>query len=112
VQPHHKEEEMALSEINACCASCNHQFAAIPTRSFLGFQKLECPSCKAKVTYPLTKGYRITYIVIFGLMVLQIIATFSQGAIGFPGGIGIAVIIALVIDFNLRKKIAAASAAS
>lgn len=103
---------MALSEINVRCASCSHQFSAIPTKSFLGFQKLDCPSCNAKVTYPLTKGYRITYMVILALMVLTIISSFSQGSIGFPGGLGIAVIIALVIDFNLRRKLAAAPAAS
>lgn len=96
---------MSVTEISAQCASCNHTFAAAPKKSFLGFQKVTCPACSATTTYPLTKGYRITYAVIFAWMALSIALSYQEGVYGFPGGIGIAVIVALCIDFNIRKKL-------
>lgn len=83
----------------------------MPKRSFLGFQKMEWPSCKTTVTYPLTNGYRITYLVIFAIMVLSIIGSYSRGEIGFPGGLGIAVLIALFLDWKIKKRIKSISAA-
>ena len=96
---------MALEAVDAVCTKCNTKFNTIPKQSFLGFQKLECPSCNEKLTYPLTKGYRTTYWVIFVLMVLTIIGQFAQGKFGFPGGFGIAVMFALLRDRSIRKKI-------
>ncbi len=96
---------MALSEISAICNKCGTQFNALPTRSFLGFQKLVCPTCKEKLTYPLTSGYRATYQVLFALMVLSIIGQFSQGQVGFPGGLGIAIIFALFRDRSISKEV-------
>lgn len=96
---------MVLSDIDAICTKCKTKFNASPKRSFLGFQKLVCPNCQEKITYPLTKGYRITYQVIFVLMIIFIIGQFSQGQIGYPGGIGIAIIFALVRDRSIRKAV-------
>lgn len=100
---------MALSPINAVCSHCKHHFTGLPKRSFLGFQKLNCPECKEKVTYPLTSGYRTTYWVLLVFMVLSIVGSFSRGEIGLPGGIGIAVVIALISDWNIKKRIRASA---
>ncbi len=96
---------MALSSIDAVCTKCSHKFNQAPKQSFLGFQKLTCPACQEKITYPLTKGYRTTYWVIFALMVLMIINAFVEGDIGYPGGLGLAVAFALLRDRIIRKRI-------
>jgi hypothetical protein len=96
----------ALSPIDAVCTSCGTGFNQAPKRSFLGFQKLTCPNCQIEVTYPLTSGFRTTYFFIIALMISMILYTFSQGGVGFPGGIGIAMIYALVKDWGIRKRIA------
>ena len=99
-----------MNKINAICHSCQTSFTAEPKRTFLGFQKMACPACKADMVYPLTRGYRITYWVIFAFMAITILSTFAQGSIGFPGGLGIAVLIALFRDWTIQKKVAAAQA--
>ncbi len=96
---------MSLSSINAVCMSCKHNFTSVPSRSFLGFQKLICPSCSNAVLYPLTSGYRAFYWVIFVIMGLTILSAFAQGGIGYPGGLGIAVAIALFKDWSIRSRI-------
>ena len=96
---------MALSPIDAVCTKCSSSFNQIPKQSFLGFQKLTCPTCREKITYPLTSGYRTTYWVIFGLMILMIINAFSQGSFGLPGGFGLAVTFAPLRDRSIRKRI-------
>ena len=93
---------------NAICRSCQTSFSAEPKRTFLGFQRMTCPACKADVVYPLTRGYRITYWVFFALMVITIVSTFAQGDIGLPGGLGIAVLIALFRDWTIQKEVAVA----
>lgn len=100
---------MALSPIDCVCSHCKHQFTDIPKRSFLGFQKLNCPKCKEEVLYPLTSGYRTTYWVLLVIMILSIAGSFSRGEIGLPGGIGIAVVIALISDWNIKKSLGASA---
>lgn len=97
---------MALDLIKVTCPSCENQFRKILTRSFLGFQKTTCPSCQEKITYPLTSGFRTTYRVIAVLMVIMIGVSLVQGNIGFPGIIGIAIIYALIRDWQIRKDLA------
>lgn len=96
-----------MHPINAVCRSCGAAFSAEPERTFLGFQRLTCPACKKPVVYPLTRGYRTTYWVIFGIVVLMIVGAFAQGEIGYPGGIGIAVLIAILRDWGIQKQVAA-----
>ena len=96
-----------MNEISAICPSCKASFSAEPKQTFLGFQRMTCPSCSADVTYPLTRGYRIAYWIIASLMLVTIAYSFTEGEIGFPGGLGIAVLIALVIDWRLQRKVAA-----
>ena len=99
-----------MNTINATCHSCSAGFTAEPKQTFLGFQKMTCPSCKAEVVYPLTRGYRITYWVIFAIMVITVLSEFAQGGIGFPGGLGIAVLIALFGDWTIQKRVRASEA--
>ena len=95
--------------ISATCRSCGTAFVAEPKRTFLGFQRLTCPTCKGKVVYPLTRGYRITYWVILAMMALAIVGAFAQGGFGLPGGLGIAVMIALLRDWTIRKQVMSAT---
>jgi hypothetical protein len=101
---------MALPEINAKSASCGHQFRARPTRSFLAFQKMNCPKCSKDVMYPLTNGYRITYWVIVVLMIIAFFGSLGSGQIAMPGLLGFAAIIALIRDSKLRKTTSQVSA--
>ncbi len=96
---------MSLAPINVVCTFCKHRFSAVPTRSFLGFQKVVCTSCSKEVLYPLTSGYRSFYWVIFAIMAFTIFGAFAQGGVGYPGGLGIAVAIALFIDWRIRGRI-------
>ncbi|UUS60385.1 MULTISPECIES: hypothetical protein [unclassified Acinetobacter] len=96
---------MALQPIQIICNTCHHTSTEIPTRSFLGFQKLSCPHCQAQLTYPLTSGFRTTYAIFAVLIILSIMLNLSQGQVGFPGLIGIAMIYALVRDWQIRKQL-------
>src|ERR1700694_2697716 len=100
---------MALNEMEALCKSCRTQFHSRPTRSFLGFQKVKCPSCGKETLYPLTTGYRVAYWVILCLMILGVIKNASEGQFTIPGLLGIAVIIAIVRDAQIRKQVAQAA---
>lgn len=99
---------MALKSIAAQCNKCKSSFTQGPKRSFLGFQKLICPTCNEKLVYPLTNGYRITYWVLFASMALGAINAFSQGGFAYPGGFGLAIIIALIQDSRIKKRISTA----
>ncbi len=96
---------MALKPIEAHCNKCNANFTQEPKRSFLGFQKLVCSSCNEKLVYPLTTGYRITYWVLVAFMALSFANALSQGGIAFPGVLGIAIIIALIQDWRIKKRV-------
>ena len=96
---------MSLSPIEATCSSCKHKFTAVPRRSFLGFQRLNCPACAKSVLYPLTSGYRTTYKVLLGLMVLAVFGALAKGDIAFPGVLGIAAVVALLKDRGIKKRV-------
>lgn len=98
---------MAPTPIDAVCPNCKACFKATPKRTFLGFQRLVCPECKKDVVYPLTGGYRTTYWVLFVFMVLAMIGSFARGEFGVPGGLGIAVAIALIRDWSIKNRVAA-----
>lgn len=95
--------------IDAVCTKCNATFNQIPTRSFIGFQKLTCPGCGAKVTYPLTNGYRITYWVFFVFMATGAVAGIAQGEVVYPGGIGLAILYGIFMDRRIRNRMAKAA---
>ncbi len=111
----YKAQEMSQSEKNttqtaeeksklaphATCWQCGTKFYGTPKRTFLGFQKLTCPGCLETMTYPLTSGYRVTYWIILGYMVLL----FLTGYFYAPGLLGIAVIVAVIRDMRLRKQL-------
>ncbi len=97
---------MALKPLDAACPHCANRFRGAPQRSFLGFQKLECSKCGRDVIYPLTDGYRFTYWILFAFTVLSMIAVYSQGGIGYPGGFGIAISVALIRDWQIRSRVA------
>lgn len=98
---------MSLPAIDVICQNCSHSFTAVPKRSFLGFQKVACPSCGKKSIYPLTQGYRVTYWVLIALMIVWFLGTLSKGDIAVPGILGVAIIVALIKDSSIKKKVKA-----
>jgi transposase-like protein len=96
---------MALHPIHGTCPYCQHPFNETPSRSFLGFQKISCPTCNENLTYPLSSGFRTTYRVLVIVMILILLVNLLQGRIGFPGIIGIAMCYALFRDWKLRKEL-------
>jgi DNA-directed RNA polymerase subunit RPC12/RpoP len=101
---------MALEEIDARCSGCLHEFRTRPKRSFMGFQKLKCPSCGKKVLYPLTTGYRVIYWVLLALMGYSLSLNWSAGRVASPGLIGFAIMAALVNDLRMRRELASPAA--
>jgi hypothetical protein len=99
---------MALDPIGTACSKCGTMFSQVPKRTFLGFQKLTCPTCQEHITYPLTSGYRTAYWILFVILIISVFNAFAQGGIGLPGGLGIAVIFALIRDRSIRKRVAKA----
>lgn len=96
---------MALEQIHASCDHCGNRFVAMPTRTFLGFQRLICPKCSGKTIYPLTTGFRITYWILAALMLLFIANAFNSGGYAYPGGVGLAILFAIYKDWRLRAKV-------
>ena len=94
---------MALSPITVVCSKCQNKFTDVPKRSFLGFQKINCPECKEKLTFPLTDGYRVIYWVILFSMALQILVSLNEGNFIFPGLLSFAIVFALIRDRTLKK---------
>lgn len=95
---------MALAPINYKCGSCGHAAEVIPKRTFLGFLRAACPNCAATEDFPLTKGFRIAYVVILVIMAASMALAASQDEIPLPGLLGLLIITALIIDFRRRKK--------
>jgi len=98
---------MSLEQIEAGCDLCGFSFVATPTRTFLGFRRITCPNCHAKIIYPLTSGFRFTYWVIAIVMLLYAIIAYRSGGYAYPGGIGLAVLFAIYRDWTLRRRIGA-----
>ena len=96
---------MSLDPIHVECDHCGTSFVATPKRTFLGFQRLTCKNCHAKIIHPLTPGFRITYWVIAVLLLIFIVNAFGSGGYAYPGGVGIAVLFAIYRDWTLRKRI-------
>jgi len=97
---------MELQRQEIVCTECFSTFNAIPKRSFLGFLKFVCPKCNKNVLYPLTSGYRTFYWILVVLMAIVFIGSIAMGGgIFAPNLLGIAVIIALVKDVSIKKKI-------
>jgi DNA-directed RNA polymerase subunit RPC12/RpoP len=103
-------EALRPAEIDAVCGECGTRFRGRPALTFLGFQRLQCPNCSQTVLLPLKKGYLITYWVILGLMVIGAIDGIAKGGIPFPGLLGIAALIGVGKDIQLRRKLAAGDA--
>jgi hypothetical protein len=60
----------------------------------------------------LTDGYRFTYWVLFAVTILSTAAVYSHGGIGYPGGFGIAIALALIRDWQIRSRVMAGGQAS
>jgi hypothetical protein len=82
------------------CLNCKNtiQLSAKPKRSFMGFQRIPCPSCQKECRYPLTTGY----VVFYWIWLLGNVGWFahmvSQGETIVPNPIGIVVLIYMFIS--------------
>lgn len=95
------------NENNHPFVKCNHCGSLIeekPKKNFLGFSIYTCPKCSKKSQYPLSSTYKIIYYVLTGVFVLGILQFLSTGSGGISlfGGLAL---IALIQDWNLRKRI-------
>ena len=98
---------MGLKPMDAKCSACGAEFRSEPKRSFLGFQKLKCPTCQADVAYPLTRGYRISYWVIAVWMLIGLLGILPGGNILVTALLEVGAIVALVRDRQLHREVAA-----
>ena len=81
---------------------------AVPKRSFLGFLKFTCPSCRKTFLYPLTRGYRIAYWIVVVLVGVACIVGLILGEVVAPGLLAIAAAIALAKDHSVKTRVAKA----
>jgi hypothetical protein len=96
---------MALDSIDGVCAKCNTKFSQVPKQSFLGFQKLACSSCSSTITYPLISSLRTIYWVILGLIVWMVLSDFPRVRFGLESWFGLALILALIRDKMIRRRL-------
>lgn len=87
------------------CENCGLPIDGKPWKTFLGFQKYTCPSCNKNTLYPLTRTYRVIYWCCFAVGCIAFLSYVSQGEIPVPGLLGVATAVALVRDYQLRKKL-------
>ncbi len=94
-------------EKNYVCTECHTAFSVQgkPARSFLGFQRLHCPNCDKNILYPLTKGYRVFYILFVLAIGVACARAFASGDWAVPGLFFIASLIALFIDASRRNQV-------
>jgi hypothetical protein len=77
-------------------------------QSLLGFYKIKCPHCSHLIYYPLPTSYIVIYVILLIAFAAGSIAVMAQGAIPVPGLLIIAVIIALALNGDHKRKIARA----
>lgn len=77
----------------AICPHCGHSFSGVAKKSFLGFQKFSCPNCSKEFTYPLFRGYRITYWIL-----LAVALGFMLSSGGRPNIFFVLMSIAVMVD--------------
>jgi len=100
---------------NYVCPQCKHtvRMTSKPKRSFMGFARIPCPSCKTEFRYPLTTGYVIFYWLLLLGNVGFIAYILSRGQGFIPNPIGIVVLIYVVISLvknsSLKRTITEAS---
>ncbi len=88
------------------CPDCGTRFHDRPRRTFLGFQKYECPTCHEPVIYPLTSGYRILYGVCAVGMLMTFVATLVRSHhVVLPGLVGAAMLGALWRDAAIQREL-------
>jgi hypothetical protein len=89
------------------CSHCKEAIEGKPKRTFLGFQRYTCESCKKPTVYPLTSGYRAIYWVAIVVFALGSLMALQQGNVLIPSILLIAAIVALIKDKSIQKKIIA-----
>ncbi len=87
------------------CTECAQKFQGELKQDLLGIRKTKCPSCGKEVKYPLTGGTFGCYISILILFGLIFIVALINGRIAFPGIIAILVVVALVQNADVKKKL-------
>ena len=86
----------------ATCPHCQYSFQGVARKSFLGFQKFTCESCHKPFSYPLYRGYRITYWLLLAVaFVVSSNAPRAQPGI-FVGLMSLAVLIDLYLLWKRR----------
>ena len=93
------------------CPQCKHAvtMTAKPKRSFMGFARIPCPSCKTEFRYPLATAYVVVYwlLLLGNLGFLAYVLSQGQGFVPNPIGIVVLVyvVISLVKNSSLKRSI-------
>ena len=89
------------------CTECQSTFDLQVPRyaSLLGFERIWCPHCGHRFRYPLFKGARIAWIVVFVCGLCASANAFQTGFIVIPGLLWSASVGALASDAVLRRKV-------
>lgn len=103
-EPHSPEP---VSDDQGAIRSCRRCGATLPVdvkRGAFGFGVVVCEVCKRRHWYPLSRGMRVFYWVVFGLTVVALVGLYGAGLFGLPGAVGILSAVMLSIDSTLRSR--------
>jgi ribosomal protein L37AE/L43A len=109
-----EKESNSMKTETYVCPQCKQmvKLATRPKRSFMGFARIPCPTCKSEFRYPLTTGYVVFYwlLLLGNIAWLTYILSRGQGFVPNPIGIVvfIYVVISLVKNSTLKRSIAEA----
>lgn len=92
--------------VNATCDRCQVRFSGRSVRNLLGFLRVECPQCGARVKLPTQASYLLVYWIVMGVILLSCIEGIRRGEYVIPVVLGVIVIIGLARDYWPRKRVA------
>jgi hypothetical protein len=79
-----------------------------PKRSFMGFLRIQCPTCKKEFSYPLTPGYVACYWFLLAynaINTIYLINVLLQGGAFIPNPIGMVVLVYVIISLVKNTKL-------
>ena len=99
--------------IEISCEKCGAKSITKAAKTYFGYHKVKCPDCGVISKYPLGNFYRTLWYTAFILSIVFWIYIFASSLVDYlsavdflpPVVVSICSIIAIVTDFQLRKKV-------